>query len=340
MTNEDHLDKETSLSVQVTENGVSGKAKSRAIAAADRLVGNLSEWINVRLEDGNAQRRAKIEGEVALIKAAADYGIKQIGEDPEFANRMLENQFRKMSEAQLNKDAVFSEALEDLKQNPPSDDEANAGPEEIDPTFMHRFETYAEGASTEELQQRWGRVLATEVRSPGGFSVKVLRVVDELSSETALLFERLCESRIANVLPKYLVGELSLSERSALVTAGLMLEPGLGQISQFREITDNAGAELFFWGINHIGLAIEKPIDINAFKKISPGTDGTHGINVYILTDAGVAISSILPNSEDAAMRRLIGELKTEIPIASLREYRRDKSASDWNRTMRWGGGT
>jgi hypothetical protein len=43
---EDHLDKETSVSVDLTETGVTAKAKSRLVAAIDRLGGNLLEILN------------------------------------------------------------------------------------------------------------------------------------------------------------------------------------------------------------------------------------------------------------------------------------------------------
>jgi hypothetical protein len=55
---------------------------------------------------------------------------------------------------------------------------------------MNRFERFAEDASTDELRQRWGRVLSAEIRKPGTFSPKVLRIVDEIDQSTAAIFER------------------------------------------------------------------------------------------------------------------------------------------------------
>ena len=40
---EDHLDKATSVSLELTESGVKAKAKSRFVAAVDRFGGNLVE---------------------------------------------------------------------------------------------------------------------------------------------------------------------------------------------------------------------------------------------------------------------------------------------------------
>jgi Protein of unknown function (DUF2806) len=72
------------------------------------------------------------------------------------------------------------EAIEHLRHDGISASDAETGPSELSEEFMTRFETYAEGASTEDLRQRWGRILAREVKKPGTFSLKALRVIDEL----------------------------------------------------------------------------------------------------------------------------------------------------------------
>jgi hypothetical protein len=201
---DDHLDKETSVGVELTETGVKAKAKSRLVAAFDRLGGNIFELVNVRMERRISRERSMIAGERKVIEAAIEYGLDRLKKDPEFAQRVAETHFRKIFHQQDNKDAVIVEAIEELRHNPVTEAEAEAGPPELNPEFMDRFERYAEDASTEQLRQKWGRVLTAEIRKPGTFSRKALRVVEELDAETARLFEKLCQSRLDDVLPKSL----------------------------------------------------------------------------------------------------------------------------------------
>ncbi|ULJ72956.1 DUF2806 domain-containing protein [Rhizobium gallicum] len=166
---EDHLSGETSLSVEFTENGIKAAAKSRAIAAVERLVGNVADLGNAWIEGVTTRQRAKNEGERQLIEAAARYGIERMGQDQDFAERAFGNHFRKVASQQLNKDAVVAEALNDLRSQPPSNVESTSGPNEISDEFMSRFEGYAEGATTEQLRERWGRILAGEIQETGYF---------------------------------------------------------------------------------------------------------------------------------------------------------------------------
>jgi hypothetical protein len=51
MSGDDHLDKETSVVVDLTPTGVTAKAKSRFVAAIDRLCGNAVELANTSMEN-------------------------------------------------------------------------------------------------------------------------------------------------------------------------------------------------------------------------------------------------------------------------------------------------
>ncbi len=182
---EDHLSNEVHLSAELTETGVKAAAKSRALSSFDRLVGSFADVGSAYFEGVSGRLRARAEGERQLIEAVAKYGVERIGADHEFAHRALENHFKKIAQQQINKDAVVSVALDDLRDQPPSDEAANTGPNELDEEFLSRFEMYAEGASTEQLRERWGRILAGEIRKPGTFGPRVLRITDELDSVTA-----------------------------------------------------------------------------------------------------------------------------------------------------------
>ncbi|MCQ1850385.1 DUF2806 domain-containing protein [Neorhizobium galegae] len=297
---EDHLSTETSVSAEITESGVKAAAKSRTVAAIDRLVGNLAEWGNVLLESGISRRRATIEGERKLIEAAAEYGVERMGHDDAFAKRAFENHFKRVAQEQVNKDAVVASAIEDLRQNNPTEKQASSGPEALSEEFMGRFESYAGGASTGQLRARWGRILAGEIRKPGTFSGKVLRATDELDAEVAMLFEGLMSYRAGNLLVKCLVPKLNVPDELKLVSAGLLAAPSSnGHYAAFNEGRDETGQAIWsaIFGKTLVGIARNFRAPPNS--EILAVRDGTPVYGVYVLTDVGEALSSILPNNED-----------------------------------------
>jgi hypothetical protein len=68
----------------------------------------------------------------------------------------------------------------------------------------------------------------------------VLRIVDELDPLAAQLFERSCVSRLTNVLPKTLVGDLPFDEVTSLVSSDLLVEPGLSGQIRHAQLVDGA----------------------------------------------------------------------------------------------------
>src|SRR3954463_13518991 len=108
----DLLDKETSVSVTLTDQGIKGSAKSRTIAALDRLCGNALDFLNIPVERRNEIRRAEIAGEKRAIETAIDSAIDRMKVDPKWADRALENHLSNIFRAQSNKDAVAGEAVE------------------------------------------------------------------------------------------------------------------------------------------------------------------------------------------------------------------------------------
>lgn len=320
----DPLKEEVSLSVDLTESGVTARAKSRTIAAIDRLCGNAADWVNLKLERGLGRERALLEGEKEIIDAVTKQAVQRLGMDRDFANRALENHFGKLFTAQANKDAVAQEAVKLLEHQPPSAQETGSGEDTLREEFIGRFEHYAEGATSEELRRRWARVLSAEIRRPGTFNLKALRVVDELGADTAALFERLCASRLDDVLSKALVGDLSFPETAALTTAGLLIDPGLaGQVRRSSVAADNTGVEWSFFVFGTRALALKKDVPIpSPDSTLLAGREGAE-LPVYVLTDVGKSISSILENQERTAIDRLAHKMKVKLPTAELRYYER-----------------
>ncbi|MBE1208127.1 DUF2806 domain-containing protein [Aminobacter carboxidus] len=324
---EDHLDRETAISAELTERGVKASAKSRFVAAFDRLCGNFIDLANAPIEAKTAESRALSAARVREIEALTQVGIEKMKVDPDFADRAMRTRLGTVFARQENKDAVVQQALEDLRHKPPTEQEATSGTEKLDETFLNRFERYAEDASTDELRARWGRILATEVRKPGTVSNKVLRIVDEMDSVTATLFETLCRSRIADIIPSCLVPALDVAELQKLLSADLMMDPGtFGLRRRLVSKNSTAGAEIWYGNLGDYAIAILKTATITLGSPFETDLlaedDGAISYMAYFLTDAGKAISAILDDNQRSTIDRLEVALRAIVsPPESIIKY-------------------
>lgn len=280
-----------------------------------------------------------IEAQRNVISAVVGYGVNRMKRDPEFANRVAEKHFERIFDRQKNKDGVVRHAIEDLTRETMSDSEANDGPAELSSQFLHRFERFAEEASTDELRERWGRILSAEIRKPGTSTLKVIRIVDELDAETAQLFEKLCESRLANVLPCSLVGELSFADGVRLMEAGLLVDPNPGQIRPFRSVHGNDGKDHWLLNLGEFAVAfLAEAVNLNEKLPRFPMAqcvlilDETHApsLRVYVLTEAGFAIAQILPNKRRQAFAKLPPMIRNQLGDIDLEMLEVDEAAKSY----------
>ncbi|WP_158511628.1 DUF2806 domain-containing protein [Bradyrhizobium sp. CCGE-LA001] len=177
--------------------------------------------------------------------------------DRAFADRAVDAYLRSIGLQQENKDSVARHALEDLRRDP----RADANDKALSPDFLHRLERHAQDAATEEAREKWGRVVAAEVRKPGSITARAMRLIDELDPAAAMLFEELCVNRLADTVPTCLTGELKFPVRKALVEAGLLVDPGtFGHANEGKIIDDGSNRiRLFRFETNAISIpAVER----------------------------------------------------------------------------------
>lgn len=329
---DDHLDKETSVSAEITPTSLRATAKSRAVAAIDRLIGNVFDRLNAPLEARIAEIRAQSAARIKIIDTLTALGIERLQSNPEIAARAVQAHIDTIIRRYQNKLSVVAAAIEDLERQPPNPDEAESGPETLSEEFLSRFQRYAEDATQETLRQKWGRILAAEIRKPGTFSLKTMRIVDELDRTSALLFERLCEHRIGNCIPKCLSGELTYDHATQLTISGLLVEPSLGQIRRFEKVT-HGEKDLWIAKLGNARVAFLRttqiPKDDNPelapVTKIYPKVfDESYmmGVPIYLLTDAGHAISSILEDKQEENITEYLDRLASLLAPHEVYEYR------------------
>jgi hypothetical protein len=319
----DHLDRETSVSVELTETGVRAMSQSRFVAAIDRLGGNLAELVNAPMERRIARERTIAASEAELIAAVTKFGIEKLRSDPAFAERVAERHFTRVFEKQLNKDAVLLEALEDLRHDKGGEAHTERP---LDAEFLDRLEYYAEGATSEQVRQKWGRVLSAEIKKPGSFSAKAMRIVDELDAETARLFEGFCKQAFKGVAPKCLAGILPFYVLKQFVSAGLIVDPGgIGHVAMFAEVRSEDGKALWVYDFGN-GRSVSVPMATQLAIMAGPDFAGpvqlhkaVAAVPVYLLTEVGEAISSIFPPND--APERYVKRLREALPDVEVVEF-------------------
>jgi len=317
---------------------VKGKAKSRFVSAIDRFLGNIVDWPNAWLEAGPAKKRAKTEAELDTIKARgeaeADAIRASIGQivaqnallEP-FVQKAVEQFCRKAVRSQEKKILLLQEAMEDLKQRPPDADEATNGNETLDEGFLNRLEKRVEEATEKEIRSKWGRVLAGEIRRPGTFSAKLMRIVDELEPETAKLFEDICRYRIKNIIPLCLSGALEFSKKKNLENAGLLVTSDQELSAGLRDGTrhpDDVAVWLLSVKTESLAFPKDSKLPNNSSECQPIGKDGQNCmIPSYVLTDEGMALTSILEDRQEETFYAYLKKLSEFLPEVEIDEFKK-----------------
>ena len=192
---QDHLSNEIGLEASLSERGISGRVRSRAAAALDRLLGSLidipaAKWemVSKRIRAQSDQETSLIASETAIIKSA-------IENNDDLGRIISEHHLSSRTKRITNKYNVANLAIEYLSKND-SHEEQDSDDGSLEEDWLNYFEQYAEKASSERMQDLWARVLAGEIRKPQSFSLVTLRFLAELDKEIASIFENVTKYRL------------------------------------------------------------------------------------------------------------------------------------------------
>jgi hypothetical protein len=156
------------------------------------------------IEGKASEIRAANQAREKLILAVGDQTSSQIIIDPEYAKAAVNKYAQKIIRGQVNLDKIGAVAVNQIKEDLSSSKEKvptieSGGEEEpvketelINEEWLNTFQNEASTKSTEEMQLLFGRILAGEIQKPGSFSIKTVKLMSELDSEVASLFQRLC----------------------------------------------------------------------------------------------------------------------------------------------------
>ena len=281
MKHEDHLSNEVSVSTRITESGLSANAKSRAIAAFDRLLGSLLDIPASKMESHVSRIRARSRLEETAFDAAVERLADTIDSDAD-ASRLIDELVASQMHLLANKRNVAQRAVDYLTlPSPEGISDPESGATDVNPDWLNYFAGYAEKASSEKVRDLWARVLAGEVRHPNSFSLTTLRFLAELDQQMASWFQEEVEFRI---MEKYILPPEDL--RGERLRRMLFLEE-VGLIHHVSKIDGpahrfNPGSQGFAWVLEG-DLCLRIHLDRAVQLRVIP------------ITRVGKEITTILP---------------------------------------------
>jgi hypothetical protein len=179
------------------------------------------EWPAAFFKGKASERQAITEANTKITETVTEQIIQQIEVPPEYAQIAVSKHIEKIIGEQVNLDKISAIAADELRSiesdNPTSQNtnepnqkqsadstnqDTNGGEEKIiNDDWLNNFETEARQKSTEEMQLRFGRILAGEIRQPGSHSIKAVKLLGEIDQNIAALFKKLCSVCVVFGIP-------------------------------------------------------------------------------------------------------------------------------------------
>ncbi len=189
------LDAATDL---ILDSTIPAPIRRNVLKALDRLGSALVDIPVGALERRSAEKRSESEARIKITEVVNAQIIEQIKVDPEFPQRASNTFAKKILREQYNLEKILGIATDILKKkkydNSTNQQTENETEKSIDDDWFNIFEKEASQKSSEDMQDRFARILAGEIEKPGSYSIKVVKSLGELDQDTAALFKRFCSA--------------------------------------------------------------------------------------------------------------------------------------------------
>ena len=178
---------------------------AHVIRNASKAIGRLcSAVIDVptgALERRSAEKQAESEARIHITEESAAQITRQMNVPVEYAQRAGNKFAEKIIREQINLDRVSAAAINELQRSESdgSTDQITDSNKEktISDDFLNSFEEEARQKSSEEMQLLFGRILTGEIRKPGTYSTRTVKILGQLDQNAATLFKKLCSACVA-----------------------------------------------------------------------------------------------------------------------------------------------
>jgi hypothetical protein len=287
--------------------GIAAPVQTSFLKALSDLLGGLTAIPAAKLK----QYAQGIEDATAARSAVAAIAAKGIGEgaiaDPLLMQAAAEVYLPTALKRAKNRIGVAQKAAEHIADE--IGEHAKAAPPEDD--WMNIFSRFAEDASSENLQNLFGQILAGQIVRPGSFSQRTIRAVAELDQDIAADFSLVWAKSVGEAInygPEYQRGD-GFARWKRLAEVGLMAATDIAQfLPPFQPIINGNG----LWGpmsADGASLLIHFPEHCGArWKNIE-------------FTRVGREIGSILPRPDYEANMREASQQLAQQGVARIDLY-------------------
>ena len=176
------------------DGSVPSPVRQNFMRAFFRLCSSAVDIPIAHLEGRADERRAITEARINLVRTTGDQIARQMEVDPEYARRAVTQFGQKVLREQVNLDLITQVAADELMNDADPDvapDVTDSDPS-IDDDWLHNFDNEARHKSSDDMQRYFGHLLAGEIRRPGTFSIRTVKVLGNLDRRVAALFKVLC----------------------------------------------------------------------------------------------------------------------------------------------------
>ncbi len=191
----------TELAVDAALPGIPVPFKRNFFKAFAHLCTALVEVPVTHLTGKADEIRAETSARIKLINMSANQIAGQMQTDPEYARVAVQKFGQRVLREQVNLDMISLKAANELQNDgdPTSGPAAEEAGDAISDDWLNAFETEARLKSTEEMQELFAKVLAGEIRKPGTFSTRAIRILGSLDQSVAKHFVRLCSLSVSSL---------------------------------------------------------------------------------------------------------------------------------------------
>lgn len=271
-----------------------------------------------KLQSKAAEIRAESNARIQIIEKQGEQISEQLSVPKEYINKASEKFASKIVKEQLNLDEIGFNAANNLK-NEKYDEKEQQTTDEISDDWLNDFENHAKLKSSDDMKLIFGKILSGEIRKPGSFSIRTVRLLSQLDNQAARVFQLLCSQSVSmylggsHIFDARIVSFSGSAASNSLTKYGLSFD-NLNVLQEYGLIISDYNSYMNYapcivneqkqisaslcYGNKHYGLI---PTDKKKYDK-------TVKFNGVALTKAGKELLKIIPIEDSANYRKDLEE--------------------------------
>lgn len=267
------------------------------------------------LESKAAEIRAASSARIQILTKEGEQISEQLRVPKAYIDKASEKFASKIVKEQLNLDDIGLHAANNLN-NEKYEDKEKQPSKEISDDWLNEFENYAKLKSSDDMKMIFGKILSGEIKEPGTFSIRTVRLISQLDNQAAKLFQLLC----SNTVSMYFGGSHLFDSRVVSMTGSA----ASNSLTQYGLSFDNLNI------LHEYGLIIS---DYNSYMNYAPCIINENGSVAASLHFEGKHYG-LLPTDRDkydktvrfngVALTKAGKELQQIIPLEDASKYKKD----------------